>query len=98
MEMLINIGKVDIESKNNSDRMPLSRAAEKGYEVIARMPVDTGKVDIELKNSSSRTPLSLAAENGHESVVKPLQSSIADQLPRPSDEDIAYLNWKYSHR
>jgi len=43
--MLLDIGKVDADSKDNGGRTPLSYAAEN-----VQILLDTGKVDVDLKD------------------------------------------------
>ena len=70
MKLLLATGQVDLESKCNSGRTPLSWAAECGREGIVKLLLATGQVDLESKSNSGRTPLSYAAGNGHEGIVK----------------------------
>jgi len=78
VKLLLKTGKVDVDSKNNNGRTPLSWAAENGHEAVVKLLLETGKVDVDSKNDYyGRTPLSWAAENGHEAMVKLLQSSIS---------------------
>ncbi|KAL8335873.1 hypothetical protein RB598_009864 [Gaeumannomyces tritici] len=66
----ILLGQVDMDLKDGSGRMPLSRAAEGGHEAVVKLLLGTGKVDIDNKDGYGRTPLSYAAEKGHDTVVK----------------------------
>ncbi|KAL6235358.1 hypothetical protein BDW75DRAFT_230428 [Aspergillus navahoensis] len=73
VKLLLETGKVDVESKDSIySQTPLSWAAANGHEGgVVKLLLETGKVDIESKDSiCSRTPLTWAAENGHEGVVK----------------------------
>ncbi|KAF2192361.1 ankyrin, partial [Zopfia rhizophila CBS 207.26] len=63
-------GKVDVDSKDEAGRTPLSWAAENGREAVVKLLLETGKVDVDSKDNYGRTPLSWAAERGHEAVVK----------------------------
>jgi Ankyrin repeats (3 copies) len=76
VELLLATGKVDVDSKDDSDRTPLSWAAGNGHKAVIELLLATGKVDVDSKDDSGRTPLSWAAENGHEAVVELLQSPI----------------------
>jgi hypothetical protein len=78
VKLLLETGKVDVDSKGNlSRRTPLSWAAENGHEAVVKLLLETGRVDVNSKedNYGGRTPLSWAAENGHEAVVKLLEEA-----------------------
>ncbi|KAJ6084525.1 hypothetical protein N7486_011325 [Penicillium sp. IBT 16267x] len=67
---LLQIGRVDVNSKTSYDETPLSLAARNGQEAVANLLLETGEVDVNSKTSYNGTPLSLAAQDGHEAVVK----------------------------
>ena len=52
VQLLLGTGKVDIDSKDNSGRTPLSWAAENGHEAMVQLLLGTGKVDIDSKDNS----------------------------------------------
>ena len=62
VQLLLNTGKVDPDSKGNASRTPLSYAAENGHESIVQLLLNTGNVDLDSKATgkydASRTPLS----------------------------------------
>src|SRR4051794_41944959 len=58
IKILLDTGKVDVDSKDKDGRTPLSWAAEKGHEAEVKMLLDTGKVDVDWKDEDGRTPLS----------------------------------------
>ena len=76
VKLLLDTGKVDVNSKDNYGRTPLLFAASRGREAVVKLLVDTGKVDVNSKDAYGQTPLSLAAWSGYPAVVKPLRSSI----------------------
>jgi ankyrin repeat protein len=70
IELLINSGKVDVDSKDNDGPTPLWIAVWYGYEAVVKLLLKTGKVDVDPKDKYGLTPLWIAASNGHEEVVK----------------------------
>jgi ankyrin repeat protein len=86
VKMLLETGKVDVNSKDIRGQTPLSGAAKNGYLAVVKILLDTGKVDVDSEDDISRTPLSWAAENGHLAVVKMLlETGIVDV---DSEDDI----------
>ncbi|KAF2685037.1 hypothetical protein K458DRAFT_430639 [Lentithecium fluviatile CBS 122367] len=61
VKLLLQIGKVDVDSRDNSGRTPLSWAAEKGNETMVKLLLESGKVDVDSKDNSGQTPLFWAA-------------------------------------
>jgi ankyrin repeat protein len=61
VKLLLQIGKVDVNSRDKSGRTPLSWAAEKGDETLVKLLLESGKVDVDSKNNSGQTPLFWAA-------------------------------------
>lgn len=78
---------IDIESRDNSGRRPLSWAAEKGHNAVVKLLIDTGKTDINSKDSISETPLSRAGCNGYEAVVKLLLDTGKADIESKDDHD-----------
>jgi len=69
VKMLLDTGKVDVDSRDENGQTPLSLAVEDGNKGVVKMLLDTGKVDVNLRDKNDRTPLSWAAKNGHVEVV-----------------------------
>jgi hypothetical protein len=61
---------VEVDSKDNSGRTPLTWAARNGHETVVKLLLAKNGVDPDSKDNSGRTPLTWAARNGHEAVVK----------------------------
>ena len=70
VKLLLETGKVDVNSKDSWGLTPLWWAAQNGHEAVVKLLLKTGKVNVELKDRDSQTPLLWAAQNGHEAVVK----------------------------
>ncbi|UKZ74671.1 hypothetical protein TrVFT333_002341 [Trichoderma virens FT-333] len=60
---------LDINLVDTFGRTPLSRAAEKGCEAVARLLLEHG-ADVKARNLDGQTPLSWAAASGQEAVVR----------------------------
>jgi ankyrin repeat protein len=77
--MVVKLGErddVDVDSKDNGGRTPLSWAAENRHEAIVRLLVERDTVEANSKDMNGRTPLWWAALWGHDAVVKLLQPSL----------------------
>lgn len=70
--MLLNTGKVDVNSKDQSGQTPLSLAAGNRHEAVVEMLVDTDKVAIESKDLNGWTPLWWAVQNRNKAIVRML--------------------------
>jgi ankyrin repeat protein len=70
VRLLLETGKVDVNSKDKADRTPLMQAVGYGHEAVVKLLLETDKVDVNLKSIYDWTPLSLAARNGYKAVVK----------------------------
>jgi ankyrin repeat protein len=57
VQLLLETGKVDVESKNNCGLTPLWAAAENGHEAVVQLLLKTGKVNVESKHDYGQTPL-----------------------------------------
>jgi len=69
VRLLLETGKVDVNSRDEDGRTPLLWAAQ-GHETIFRLLLETKKVDINWKDNFGRAALSYAASGGHEGIVK----------------------------
>ena len=93
VELLLESGKAEVESKDESGRTPLSWAAGKGYEAVVKLLLETGKADIESKDNYGQTPLSWAARNGHETVVKLLLETGKVDAESKDIDGLTPLSW-----
>ena len=74
MRLLLETGKVDIDSKDKYSVTPLSYAASSGHEAVVRLLLETGTVNPDLKDNHGKTPLSYAMQEEHEPIVTLLES------------------------
>lgn len=74
VELLLDEGNAEVDSKDVESRTPLSYAAGNGHDTIVRLLLETGKTNADSKDEAERTPLSHAAENGNDIIVKILLS------------------------
>jgi len=51
VKLLLEMGKVDVKSKDNNGRTPLLWAAEKGHEAVVKLLLKTSKVNVKLKDN-----------------------------------------------
>ena len=70
VKLLLETGKVDVDSKDSWGLTPLWCAAQNGHEAVVKLLLDTGKVNVDLRSGLGQTPLSRAVWNGHEAVIK----------------------------
>ncbi|KAI9782385.1 MAG: hypothetical protein M1839_005258 [Geoglossum umbratile] len=77
VQILVELGGVELDSKDSNDRTPLSWAAWKGHETVVELLLAKA-ADVDSKDSSGRTSLLWAAGNGHEAVVKLLLEKTTD--------------------
>jgi ankyrin repeat protein len=76
VSLLLDTGKVNLESKDSLGRTPLSLAAEYGHDAVVRLLLNTGKVNLDSEDSKyGRTPLTWAAGYGQDAVVTLLLST-----------------------
>ncbi|KAK2590289.1 hypothetical protein QQS21_012026 [Conoideocrella luteorostrata] len=85
--------KVDINTKDNNNRTPLSWAAANGHETIVNALLAIGKADINVKDKYSQTPLLWAAKKGHETVVKALLATGEVDVDAKDDFSQTPLIW-----
>ena len=52
VKLLLDTGKMEVNSKDTNSRTPLSWAAQYRYEAIAKLLLDTGKVVVDSKDSN----------------------------------------------
>ncbi|TPX16068.1 uncharacterized protein E0L32_004063 [Thyridium curvatum] len=72
VQMLLNTGQVNPNTKDPFGRSALSVAAWFGHAAVAQALLDTGEIDPDTKDEVAGSPLSYAAEYGHMTVVQML--------------------------
>ena len=65
VKQLLDTKQVDVDSKDNDGRTPLSWAALHGQEATVKQLIDTKQVDVDSKDNDGRTLLSYAAQIGY---------------------------------
>ncbi|CAH0052035.1 unnamed protein product [Clonostachys rhizophaga] len=76
VDVLLDTGRADIESRDNTGRTPLSWAAGSPKSLITvTMLLKTGRVDVNSRDDNGRTPLWSAAQHGSWLVVEKLFNS-----------------------
>jgi ankyrin repeat protein len=54
---LLGIGKVEVDSKDDTGRTPLSLAAENGHKASVKLLLATGNTNVDANDNYGRTPL-----------------------------------------
>jgi ankyrin repeat protein/nucleoside phosphorylase len=70
VKILLETGRVDVNSKARHGQTPLWFAARNGHKAVVKQLLSTGRVDADSKAIYGQTPLSFAAMKGQETVVK----------------------------
>jgi ankyrin repeat protein len=78
VKLLLETGKVDVNSKDKNGRTLLSWSAKDGHEAMVKLLLGTGKASVHSKDKNGRTPLLWAAEGGHLAVVERLLQEKAE--------------------
>jgi ankyrin repeat protein len=60
VKLLLETGKVDVETKDSHGQTPLSLATWSGHKAVVKLLLETGKVDVETRDSHGQTPPSWA--------------------------------------
>ncbi|KIJ42741.1 hypothetical protein M422DRAFT_170838, partial [Sphaerobolus stellatus SS14] len=72
VELLLQTGKVDLETKDNDRERSLFCAASEGHTKVVELLLQIGKVDPDTRNNNGETPLYIAAKKGYTEVIKVL--------------------------
>lgn len=70
VKLLLNTGKVDLNSQNQKGETPLLLAARRGYDTVVKKLLDTGNVDPNASDVCEDTPLLVAVYGNHVAVVR----------------------------
>jgi ankyrin repeat protein len=81
VKLLLDTGKVDVNTKDEDGSTPLSWAAGQGHEAVVRLLLDND-ADISIENRSGWTALQLAALKSHGGVEQLL---VIRGAPEPED-------------
>ena len=84
---------MDVHSRDNEGRSPLSYAAEHANEGTVSLLLQQGGVDINSHDNSDRSPLSYAAEYGHNITVQILLVREDVNVSGEDNEGKSALDW-----
>lgn len=88
VQLLLDTGRVDIDSRSDEGRTPLSYAASNDDADMLQLLLDTNKVEVDSRDNAGRTPLAHAARDGNTAAVELLiGTGQADVNARDSDGD-----------
>jgi ankyrin repeat protein len=71
--MLLKTGKMDVNSKDYSDRTALAVATRNGHLSVVKILLAAPKVNVASKDIYEETSLSIAEKNGYEGIVELLR-------------------------
>jgi ankyrin repeat protein len=91
-KLLLETGRVDIDSRDTLGRTPFSWACGDGRETTVKLLLD-GKADVNSRDDDGQTPLIWATQNGQEAVVKLLLSISVVEVDSPDDSGWTPLLW-----
>jgi ankyrin repeat protein len=88
--LLIQVGRIAINTRTSYGFTPLLSAATNGYKHTVKILLDIGGVDVEAKTDGTgpsrlHTPLMMASDEGHKDIVEMLLSSKADVEAKDPD-------------
>lgn len=93
VDLLLNTGRVDPDSKGEQLQTALHIASQHGSGAIVELLLTTGKVEPDSKNEDGATPLALASAKGHADVVKLLlETEGVDPAARNKDGETPLWN------
>jgi ankyrin repeat protein len=78
VEILLRIGKPNVNLWDEDGLTPLSRAVLEGNKEVLKLLLKTGKVDMDMKDKDGQTPLSRAILAEDEAVIELLKASKVD--------------------
>jgi ankyrin repeat protein len=61
---------IEVNSKDEDGRTPLSWAAKEGHEAVVKLLLAISTIEVNSKDKNGQTPLSYAVEERHKAVVK----------------------------
>jgi ankyrin repeat protein len=87
VQLLVMSGKVNVDSKDDYGRTPLSYAAQHGHYNVMVQLMATGNVELDSKDNHGRTPLCYAAWHGQNAVVQHLLATEKVDVDAKDDFD-----------
>jgi ankyrin repeat protein len=107
MKLLLDTGRVDVNSRDNDGRTPLSYAASRGQEAAMKLLLGTGRVDVDSRDNNGRTPLSYAKDGrtplswatryGREAAMKLLVDTGKVDVDSKDNNGLTPLSWAAWH-
>ena len=99
VSVLINSGKVNVNSRDIYGRTPLSYASQYAEASVLQLLIDSGAVDLDCRGGYGNTPLYHAAKRSDPSVMRVLLKAGAVDLGKePTGRGILILESRYSER
>lgn len=93
VKLLMDHDNVEVNSKDQDGRTPLSCAAEDGNKTVVQTLMNQGKVEVNSKDEDDNTPLAWAAGRGHTAVVKLLVDQDNVEVNSRDKDGRTALSW-----
>ncbi|WQF89372.1 Putative ankyrin repeat-containing domain superfamily [Colletotrichum destructivum] len=93
VKMLLDTGKIDVNSSDKHNRSPVSWAASNGHGAVVILLLGTSKVSVDLIDTEGRTALSWAARKGKENTVSLLVQNSKRMINYRDNRGFTPLMW-----